>query len=65
MDWSIKEIRYSPICLIRDAEEDCYYIADGNHRFFTKLLVHKSKSINAWVLKVTKKSLMETLFLPD
>jgi hypothetical protein len=51
MDWSIKEIIYSPICLIRDAKEDCYYIADGNHRFFTKLLVHKSEFINAWVLE--------------
>ena len=51
MDWDIKEIRYSPICLIRDVDNDCYYIVDGNHRFFTKLLVHKSKIINAWVLE--------------
>ncbi len=51
MDWDIKEIRYSPICLIKDFHHDCYYIADGNHRFFTKLLVHKSKFINAWVLE--------------
>jgi hypothetical protein len=51
MDWSIKKIIDSPICLIRDAEEDCYYIADGNHRFYTKLLVHKSKFINVCVLE--------------
>jgi len=51
MDWSIKKIIDSPICLIRDAEKDCYYIADGNHRFFTKLLVQKIKFLNAWVLE--------------
>jgi len=51
MDWSIKKIVDSPICLIRDPEEDCYYIADGNHRFFTKLLVQKIKFIKAWVLE--------------
>ena len=51
MDWGIKKIIDSPICLIRDDEEDCYYIADGNHRFFTKLLVQKIKFINAWVLE--------------
>ena len=51
MDWGIKKIIDSPICLIRDAEEDSYYIADGNHRFYTKLLVQKIKSINAWVLE--------------
>jgi hypothetical protein len=51
MDWSIKKIIDSPICLIKDAEEDCYYIADGNHRFYTKLLVQKIKFINAWILE--------------
>lgn len=51
MDWSIKRIVDSPICLIRDPEEDYYYIADGNHRFFTKLLVQKIELINAWVLE--------------
>jgi hypothetical protein len=51
MDWGIKKIVDSPICLVKDAAEDCYYIADGNHRFFTKLLVQKIKSINAWVLE--------------
>lgn len=51
MDWSIKKIVDSPICLIRDAEDDCYYIADGNHRFFTKLLVQKIESVKAWVLE--------------
>ena len=51
MDWGIKKIIYSPICLIRDPEENCYYIADGNHRFFTKLLVQKIEFIKAWVLE--------------
>jgi hypothetical protein len=51
MDWGIKKIIDSPLCLIRDSEEDCYYIADGNHRFFTKLLVQKIESIKAWVLE--------------
>lgn len=45
-----KIIKFSPIIVIK-ADDDYYYIADGNHRFFVWLLTNKSLFIPAWILE--------------
>jgi len=45
------KVEYSPILLV-SADDNYYYIVDGNHRFFRKIFFSDSTSrIPAWVLK--------------
>lgn len=65
-DWggySIVRGRYSTIVVIQ-AEDNYYYILDGNHRYFNKILIDNPRLLPVWVLEENDRSLLSGDPLP-